>query len=86
MKITKKPTGAAVVCKYMEPGEMGLMEDKTEIVLRTYDGLVSLSDPMRTWNMPPWEHGAPEDPEKGGYPAFVIKVLPKGTVIELEVE
>lgn len=63
----------------MKSGEIGIIEDlgsyyHGKLVLRTYNALVSLEDPERTWTV------------NSTQPAFLIQMLPKGTEVLLTAE
>jgi hypothetical protein len=83
MKVTSQSTNT-IESRMMLPGQIGVVtKDKFYIgkhLLRTYDAVVLLEDPVHTWT----------DHDNGGrimlWPSFEVTILPPGTKVTLETE
>lgn len=76
MKITVSHTPQTVSADQMEIGQVARVSETDrfyagEIILRTYSGIVSLTDPNHTWNS-----GGPRE----------VEILPPGTTVTLTTE
>lgn len=73
MKVTvNKVETKALSTGDMKIGDVGALLGSKEVILKHYGGLVSLSNPANNWGL--------------GIELDVIRIYPKGTKIEMEVE
>lgn len=71
----KKPIKENVTMQEMLVGDIGILKSgvhREEIILKTFSGVVSLTDPNNTWDSP-----VPS--------ASSVEILPKGTILTITV-
>jgi hypothetical protein len=77
-KLTRSGQGSLIPANEVAIGE--LVEDGGEVLMGTYDGLVSLSVPSRTWTFRQGRRSLPDSP-----PTFLARRLTPGESVTLTV-